>query len=551
MTQLSFRGGQAGPVHAKASGMTEPPPRMIRDLLRPEAWGAAPAVPVELRTTHASWVFLVGDDVWKVKRPVDFGFLDFRSIENRRHFCQEEVRLNRRLAAGVYLGVEPVRAGADGCGIGGGGDVVDWAVHMRRLPEDASAAAMLGRGALGADDLTALANTLARFVADVPATPAAGAPAFLRRNVDENFAQMEPYAGDIVDPATFDEVCRFQLGALADHHDRFLARADEGRIRDGHGDLRLEHVYFLPPPDGIVAIDCIEFNDRIRCGDVAGEAAFFAMELEAARRPDLAAGFLARFAEASDDFGLYGVLDFYLSYRAWVRGKVAAFVASDPAADHGVRARKREEARRAFALARSFSGRPLDVPFVIAVGGMIGSGKSTLASALGRALAVPVVSSDQTRKAMAGIAATARGDAELYTPGAVARTYREILRRAELVAASGRGVILDATFLARRWRLAAAELARAAGGSFVHIEARAEAAVLSARLAARRTAPSVSDATDAELDTIAAASEPIEPDEPGQHLAVDTSGDPAHALAGALAALERARVLPASARRAS
>ena len=327
---------------------------------------------VSLRTTHASWVFLTDGDAWKVKRPVDFGFLDFRTLEARRRACEDEVRLNRRLAPGVYLGVEPVRSSPDGFSLQGAGPIADWAVHMRRLPDGASAEAMLGRGLLRPERLAALAKRLAAFLADARPTPELGGPQVLRHNVDENFAQVAPFVGDLVDRATFDDVRAFQLGALAAHADRFVARVGEGRIRDGHGDLRLEHVYFLPEPDGIVAIDCIEFNDRFRCGDAAGEAAFLAMELEAARCPDLAAGFLARFAEESDDFGLYGVVDFYLSYRAWVRGKVAAFLASDATEEAALRTRKRDEARRQFALARSFSGAPVDAPFVVAVGGIVG-----------------------------------------------------------------------------------------------------------------------------------------------------------------------------------
>ena len=327
---------------------------LVRDLLRREAYGPDHVAPVSLRTTHASWVFLTGEDVWKVKRPVDFGFLDFRDLQARRRFCEEEVRLNRRLAPDVYLGVEPVRQGARGHVIAGGdGRVVDWAVHMRRLPDEASAAAMLTRGALDAEALSRLAGRLATFFRTARATPSFGEPRILRANVEENFAQVEPFVGEVVDRQSFEDIRGFQLGALDTEPDRFAARVRDGRIRDGHGDLRLEHVYFLPGVDPLV-IDCIEFNERFRCGDAAGEAAFLAMELEAARRPDLAAGFLARFAEESDDFGLYGVLDFYLSYRAFVRGKVAAFLAADAAAEPELRARKREEARRYFGLARSF-----------------------------------------------------------------------------------------------------------------------------------------------------------------------------------------------------
>jgi len=523
------------------------------DLLRPDAYPQATSQ-VSLRTTHASWVFLTDGEAWKVKRPVDLGFLDFRTAEARRRACEDEVRLNRRLAPGVsvYLGVQPVHAGPGGLSLRAGGPVVDWAVRMRRLPDGASAAALLEAGRLGPAHLAALAGKLAEFLAAARPAPELGAPEILRGNVDENFAQVEPFVGDVVARATAADVRAFQLDVLAAHRDRFAARVGEGRIREGHGDLRLEHVYFLPPPDGVVAIDCIEFNERFRCGDAAGEAAFLAMELEAARRPDLAAGFLARFAEASDDFGLYGVVDFYLSYRAWVRGKVAAFLAADPAAEAALRARKRDEARRRFALARSFLGVPADTPFVLAVGGVIGSGKSTVAAALGEELAAPVVSSDRTRKAIAGLAPTERGGPALYTGAAIERNYAEVLRRARLVAESGRGVILDATFAERRWREEAAEMARAAGARFVHVETTCrDRAVLRARLAERGRTASVSDATEAELEKVLLRDEPVRADEPGTHVAVDTGGDPQAARAAVLRELARAGVVAAEARRAS
>jgi len=535
-----------------ADVQAESEPDLVRDLQRPQAYAADPSLHVSMRTTHASWVFLVGDEAWKVKRPVDFGFLDFRTVEARRRFCEDEVRLNRRFAPAVYLGVEPLRASSDGLAFEGPGPIVDWAVRMRRLPERASAAAMLRRGMLGPERLAAVAERLAAFLGAVRVTPAFGELDLLRRNVDENFAQAAPFVGDLVERATLDDVRSFQLGALESQRDRFAARVGEGRIREGHGDLRLEHVYFLPPPDGIVAIDCVEFSERFRCGDVAGEAAFLAMELEGARRPDLAAGFLARFAEASDDFGLYGVVDFYLSYRAWVRGKVAAFMASDATAEAGLRASKRDEARRQFALARSFAGAPIDPRFLIVVGGVIGSGKTTLAAALGRALAAPVASSDRVRKAVAGLPPTARGDASLYTPAAVERNYGEVLRRAQAVLASGRGAILDATFSTRGRREQAAELARATGAALVFIETRcADRDVLEARLAARRGRPSVSDATDAELENLLALHEPVGPGERGARIVVDTSGDPTAAREDALRLLAVSGVLGADARRAS
>jgi len=497
--------------------------KLVHDLLRPEAYGRGATAIVKLFTTHASWVFLVGDDVWKVKRPVNFGFLDFRKIDDRRRACEDEVRLNRRLAPDVYFGVEPVRQTSVGYAIGGEGPIADWAVHMRRLPDEASARALLAQGGLDARALEQIAGVLAEFFGKTRATPEFGLRGTLVTNVEENFAQVEPFVqtfgGDLVDRETLEQVRAFQQDQLSRRRARFMARVSAEKIREGHGDLRLDHVYLLPDASGgrrVVVIDCIEFNERFRCGDVAADVAFLAMELEAAKRPDLAAGFLARFAEASDDFCLYEVIDFYLSYRAWVRGKVAAFLVADPTTSLGVRTKEWEKARRLFGLARSFSGLPVDRPFLIAVGGVIGSGKSTLAAALGRALAVPVISSDRTRKALAGLAASERAPADLYAPEEIDRTYGEVLRRGGKVLASGRGVILDATFAANRWRASAADLARAAEARFVFIEAQcADRQILRARLAARRSRPSVSDATDAELDELLRRYEPLTTADPG------------------------------------
>jgi aminoglycoside phosphotransferase family enzyme/predicted kinase len=526
---------------------------LVRDLLRPEAYGDAGRSPVSLRTTHASWVFLTGDSVWKVKRPVSFRFLDFRTVEARRQACEDEVRLNRRLAPDVYLGVDPIHRTAHGHAIAGEGPVVDWAVHMRRLPDSASAEALLARGELDAAALAEVAERLASFFADAGAAPQFGSVAALSRNVAENFAEVAPFVGDLLDRETFEEVQTFQTRALAERTEQFVARLAAGRIREGHGDLRLEHVYLLPGPDGrrqTVIIDCIEFNQRFRCGDTAAEVAFLAMELEAAGRPALAAGFLARSAEASDDFGLYGVLDFYLSYRAWIRGKVAAFVAADPTTPRDVRSQKRAEAARDFRLARSFGGKPLDRPFLIVVGGVIGSGKSVLASALGQELAVPIISSDRTRKLRAGLRPTDRADAALYDQDQREQTYVELLRRAAGVLGAGRGVILDATFSAHRWRHAAAETARAANADFAFIEAACpNRELLRARLAARRKGESVSDATDELLEEFLRHYEPPGPADPGPRFSVDTGDSRETALWDARHQLESIGIVPPAERR--
>jgi hypothetical protein len=453
----------------------------------------------------------------------------------------------------VYLGTEPVHLGSRGVELGGEGPIVDWAVHMRRLPDDASAPARLGRDAFGPDELQVLASCVARFHSEARVTPEWGELPSLRANVEANFAETERFVGDLLDRDTFDDARAFQMSWLADNVVVVRRRLEDGRIREGHGDLRLEHVYFVEDAKGAtgpVVIDCVEFSERYRCGDVAADVAFLAMELELASRPDLAAGFLARYAEAASDFDLYRVVDFYASYRAWVRGKVAALVTLDETAPSEVRRRKRIEARRDFALARSYSGRALDAPFVVAVCGMIGSGKSTLAGALGRELAAPVVSSDVVRKALAGLAPTERGGAELYTDASRARAYAELLHRANAVLGSGRPVVLDATFDQASRRREVRELAREHGAAFVFVELTCDEAVLRERLARRQAAGSVSDATEAQLDVLASRYEIPDTSEGVPVARVDGGLSPSRIVGEALAALRLRGITPACERRA-
>lgn len=525
-------------------------PRLVIDLMRPEAYPGAPTEPIERRETHASWVFLTSSDVFKLKKPVDLGFLDYRTLESRRHACEEEVRLNRRLAPGVYLGVEPVTRSAAGHHVGGAGEVVDWAVHMRRLPDDASAQALLAAGRLDRARLEALAIRMGRFLNAAPQAPRYGTLALLRRNVEQNLSQSLASLShdEIVEPDALDEIWRYQDQELRFRADRFSARISAGRIRDGHGDLRLEHVYFLPDAQGAeapVVIDCVEFSQAFRAGDVANELAFLAMELEAAGRADLAAGFVARAAEALDDFELYGVLDFYLCYRANVRAKIAALIATEPQAPHELRVRKRAEAQRQFALARACAGRPLTAPGLVAVGGVIGAGKSTLARTLGRALAAPVIGSDRTRKALAGLAPDERGGPALYTPERTEATYSELIRRAEVVLDSGRTVVLDATFEEPRWRDLAQAVARAYGASYAFVEASCpDWELLRERIAERARRGSESDADEALVDRAIASGKPPRLGGDAAHIVVDTRQPASSLLAGALDELSHRGVCP-------
>jgi aminoglycoside phosphotransferase family enzyme/predicted kinase len=498
------------------------PAGLLEDLARPEAYPAPRPTTIRVITTHISWVFITDDEVWKLKRPVDYGFLNYTTVERRRHFCHEEVRVNSRLAPDVYLGVVPVRLDRGRHSFGLNGIVVDYAVRMRRLPEAASAESLLRHGHLTHEHLSRLAGRLAAFYATSPPPSSWGSVDVLRVNVEENFAQVRPFIGRFVEPETFEAVRTWQLGCLERNTKAFETRQEQGRILDGHGDLRLEHVYFEGHDP--VVIDAIEFNERFRIADVAADVAFVAMELDARSRPDLAASFLAAFAMEFADYDLYVVVDFYLSYRAWVRGKVASFLAADPSTGSEKALRKSREAERLFALARAYSEPRVGVGPVVAVGGLIGAGKSTLAHSLGRSLSVPVIDSDRTRKALAGVPATQQASAEAYTGAFTRRTYDELFRRTDVVLNSGRGVILDATFRSRDLRLRARELAIQHGRPFRFVEAVCDDATLRARLRARAGAGvSVSDATEELLERFRREFEPVVELAAGEHVAVRTT----------------------------
>jgi hypothetical protein len=479
---------------------------------------------VEVRETHLSWVFLTDREAWKVKRPVHYGFVDYTTPEKRRHFCREEIRLGRRLAPGVYWGIARLWRGPRGHSFLRTGRVVDYAVRMKRLPDEATAEARLDAGTLSGDALDRLAGMLAVFYASSAIDPSFDFQDALRQNVRENFQQVEPFVGRLLGKALFRDVRAWQEESLARHAPRFALRTSAGRVREGHGDLRLEHVYLLE--DGPVVLDPIEFTPRFRFGDVALDASFLAMDLSTRGAGRLGDGFLGEFALASNDYGFYPLLDFYLSYRAWVRGKVACFVAADPATPPSKRARKREEAARLFAQSRSFMRGPRGTPRLVVVGGLIGSGKSTLARELRRRWGVPVVASDPTRKSLAGIPPTQAGPPRLYRSDFSERVYRELFRRAEDVLSSGRSVVLDATFAGRRRRLEARSLAARYGAPFLFVETSCPEAVLRQRLRQRAAGPSVSDAREELLGLFRSAFQPVDELKSGEYLRLDGTRPP-------------------------
>lgn len=488
----------------------------------------------ELRETHISWVLLEDARVLKIKKPVDFGFLDFSTLDKRRLACEAELRLNRRLAPDVYLRVAPVTLDGGTPRLDGSGELIEHAVIMRRLPDADRADQRLARGALDDAHLRHAAEQLARFHHDAARGPAIAARAradAVAVSVRENFEQTRAHLPRLLGVDEARELERAQLAVLETEAARFAARAEAGRAVDGHGDLRLEHLYFDARGE-LRILDCVEFSERLRHADVACDVAFLAMDLGVHGRVDLAERFLGLYAEAADDHDLYALVDFYESYRAFVRGKILCFALDDPALAGPTRTRLEAEARRFFRLALASERRALLEPTLIAVGGVVGTGKSSVADALGRLGGAPVIGSDRVRKARFGRAPTERLDAEAYRPEVTEAVYAELARRAALVLESGRSAIVDASFSTRAHREALRRVAAARSLPFRFVECRAPAEVLRARLARRAArGDAVSDAGPELLERFTEGFEPLHELDPHEHRVVDTHAESPEASA--------------------
>jgi hypothetical protein len=476
--------------------------RLIEALSDPAAY-PSPVEAVEVRHTHISAVFLAGPHAYKVKKPVAFGFLDFGTLAKRRHYCEEEVRLNRRLAPEVYLGVVPVTRDDRGIRVEGDGEVVEWAVKMWRLPDEATLQHRLQQGEVRAEVVEALARKIAAFHAHAESGPrvaAFGRFDVVAGNARENFEQSASHVGTTVSKAVFARAQALTEEALAHHRTRIEGRAERSVPRDTHGDLRLGHVYYFPdrePPGDLIIIDCIEFNERFRFADPVSDMAFLVMGLTLQGHQDLARAFTKAYFLASGDDEGRGLVPFYIAYRAAVRGKVEGLKLARPEITEADRDVARTKARGSWLLALGELEVPDWKPCLVLVGGLPGTGKSTLACALAERAGFDVIRSDVVRKELAGVADKEEGPSPfgegIYTAEWNERTYVECLHRAEALLFEGQRVLVDANFREEAWRRAFLDAATRWGVPGMFLLCQAAPAVVGERLARRR-----GDASDAD-----------------------------------------------------
>ncbi len=454
---------------------------------------------VRLVETHISRVFLAGDFAYKLKKPVSLGFLDFRALESRRHFCFEELRLDRRFAPGVYLDVVAVVRGPDGPCVAGEGEVLDFAVRMRRFGDDALLADRVAHGAVPAALWQSLGRDLALLHERLPRAPLddperEGVPPHLRDAIAENFRQCRAYLREREDVTLLNAVEERSWSDWRRLESFFWRRHEAGAVRECHGDLHLGNL--LLEEGRVIPFDCIEFNPRLRWIDLMSEMAFLVMDCEARGVAD--GGFLALNAwlEETGDYAGMAVFDTCRAYRAMVRAKVA-LLAGRPPLESGSETQR--SFRRYLALADRYGqSRPR---FLAITCGVSGSGKSTVALALAGELEAIRIRADVERKRLFGLQADADtrapGMPDIYTGEAGARTFARLEELAGAVLDAGHPVILDATFIRRGLRERFRALAERHGVPFRVIRCEATVGELRRRVEARLAAGT--DASEADV----------------------------------------------------
>ncbi len=420
-------------------------PPLIQQMLNPEFYPHPAQDPVDLIQTHISYVLLTGDYAYKIKKPLNFGFLDYSTLGRRHHFCQEELRLNQRGAANIYIEALPITQTGDRYQLGGEGQTIEYAVKMRQFPQDALLSRMFEQGHLTESLLKRLAQTIAEFHQKSETNDyikTYGTVAQIRAAFDENYEQTQAYIGGPQTQAQFDETQAYTDRFFAERQDLFASRVHHNRVLECHGDLHLGNICLWH--DQLYLFDCIEFNEPFRFVDVMFDIAYIVMDLDVAQRHDLSTVFLNAYVEYTGDWEGLQVLPIYVNRQTYVRAKVTSFLLGDPAVSQSAKDHATKTAALYYHLAWNYT-QPRSGQLIL-MSGLSGSGKSTVAAQLAKQIGAIHIRSDAVRKHLGGVPLQQRGDADLYTTDMTQKTYARLQELGLSLAGDGYPVILDAKY---------------------------------------------------------------------------------------------------------
>ena len=457
----------------------------------------------ELIETHISWVILTGAYAYKIKKPVNLGFLDFSTLEKRRFFCEEELRLNRRLAPIFYLALVTISGSAEVPRLDGTGEPLEYAVKMKQFPQEALLSRQIRDGHVSSSHIDELARSIAEFHARIAiADPFSefGTPDLIRHVVLDNFQQLPAEAIELISNQEIDRLMQWTTAEHAQCVKHFEKRKAEGFIRECHGDLHLGNIALVDKE--IVIFDCIEFSERFRWIDVMSEVAFVVMDLIDRSASSLGWRLLNAYLEQTGDYKGLHLLPYYMTYRAMVRAKVTGIRLAQTRTEDSEHSELAEELNKYLALSTSLTKPPH--PTLIITHGLSGSGKTTVSQALLESLGAIRIRSDIERKRLLGLSQEERTKAQkialVYSKDSTEATYAQLKKLARSILQSGHSAIVDATFLKQTYRNTFAELAQDLGLPFFILDIRAPEAILRKRVEDRQRKGQ--DASEADISVL-------------------------------------------------
>jgi len=433
---------------------------IIENLKKPSFFGND-VKSVKLIQTHISVVALTGKYAYKIKKPVNFGFLDFSTLEKRKYFCEEEVRLNKRLCPDIYLDVLPITTEDNNILLNRKGKIIDYALKMKEFPQEKIMTNLLKKGEINIQIIEKICDILIDFYKNGEQSKEIdnfGSVKSVKLNIDENFEQTEFAIGISIPKNTYKSIQKISNEFLNKKEDIFNWRIKHGFIHDCHGDL---HSGNIVVDEKIYIFDCIEFNERFRYCDVASDLSFLAMDLDYLNFPFLSSYLIKYYIEKSKDIEILNVINLYKSYRAYVRGKVTSFRLNDSSIDNNERDEIIKISKKYFELSNYYTSllsidMNINKPILFMISGLTGTGKSTLALKLAIDYNATHIDTDIIRKESAGINKFERHhdniDTGLYSPKNVDITYDKMLKKAEKNLKNGKNIVLDATFQKEKYR---------------------------------------------------------------------------------------------------